>query len=327
MKNSIKRKFVIIPTIAFITVICFSTITSGQEENIDIVCSNSVLADFTSNLITENVTIEYIMPSGVCPAFYDTTPSDVSSIINADVIISFGSPTMEPWLSDLLEYNEDCNIIECKNMGEWNLPANAKIYVEYIADQLADIYPELNTTIIENSETYLGEIDETAANLQEMIETQGYQDKKVIAMAWQKDFIEFLGLNVTFSYGPPQGLSVQDELDVISVATEDNVSAVIDNLQSGTEFGARVASESGASHVIFTNFPEAVPGTDTYLDMITYNTQQLIDGIENYEYKKGDIENLQNQIDELEFQRNAAIIFVAILAITSLAFYAMYKKK
>ncbi|EMR74443.1 hypothetical protein MBGDF03_01252, partial [Thermoplasmatales archaeon SCGC AB-540-F20] len=56
------------------------------------------------------------------------------------------------------------------------------------------------------------------------------------------------------------------------------VCAVIDNLQSGTEFGARVASESGASHVIFTNFPGAVPGADTYLEMITYNTQQLING-------------------------------------------------
>jgi len=325
--NYLTKKFVILSIISILTIISFSTITSGQEEEIDIVCSNSVLSDFTSNIIKKNVTIEYIMPPGVCPAFYDTTPSDVSSIVNADVVISFGSPSMEPWLADLLEYNKDCEIIECKDMGEWNVPTNAKIYVEHIADQLKSIYPKLNDEINENTEIYLEEIDKTATNLKEIIQTQGYQNNKVIAMSWQKDFLEFLGINVTYSYGPPQGLSVQDELDVISAATEDDVYAVIDNLQSGTEFGARVASESGISHIIFTNFPEAVPGTDSYIDMITYNTQQLIDGIETYNYKKGDIQNLQAQITELELQRNTSIIFVVIFAIIALAFYAMYKKK
>jgi len=313
-----------------ITMVLFSGLAinvSGEENTTNIVCTNAILADFTSNLIKENVSIEYIMPSGVCPAYYDTTPSDVDKIVDADIIISFGSPFMEPWLADLLDYNENYSLIECKNMGEWNIPSGAKTYVEYIAEQLSEILPGQNNTIQTNADSYLLEIDQKADALKNSIETEGYTDTKIITMSWQQDFLEWLGLNVTYSYGPPQGLSAQDQLAVINVSTSEDVYVIVDNLQSGTDFGGKVASESGASHVIFTNFPEAVPGTDTYLEMIEYNTEQLIKGIETYEYKQGEINTLQGQISGLESQRNISIFLVAIFTILCLVLYILYKKK
>ena len=313
-----------------IGIIFFSTIVTNanaDEDSINILCTNTVLADFVSNLITENVTVEYIMPPGVCPAFYDTTPSDVNKIVTADLIISFGSPTMEPWLGDLLDYNPSGDLIECKNLGEWNYPLGAKLYIEYLETELSMLYPELNNTLQSNAEEYIDKIDAKFAELQNRINNNSYDDKKVICMAWLKDFIEYLGLNVTYSYGPPQGLSLKDELDVINAASSNDVYAVIDNLQSGTDFGARVASESGASHVIFTNFPDAIPGTGTYIDMISYNTDQLIKGIATYEYKKGELAELENQVTNLELQRNISLILVVIFIILAFTFLIMYNKK
>jgi len=313
--------------IAFLLFLSSVTIVDADENTTQIVCTNSILADFTSNLVKENVSIDYIMPSGVCPAYYDTTPSDVSKILDADIIISFGSSTMEPWLSDLLEYNENYSLIECKDMGEWNIPSGAKSFVQYIAEQLSEILPDQNETINSNAEAYLLEIDQMAETLKNSIEIKGYSNEKIITMSWQKDFLEWLGLNVTYFYGPPQGLSAQDQLNVINASNQDDVSVIVDNLQSGTDFGARVASESGASHVIFTNFPGAIPGTDTYLEMIEYNTEQLIKGIETYEYKQGEINTLQGQIDDLETQRNVSLSLVAIFAVLSIVIYVLYKKK
>ena len=324
MKKNCKTKITLI-IILFSLLLTFNV--DAEEETTKIVCTNSILADFTSNILKENVSIEYIMPSGVCPAYYDTTPSDVSKIVDADIIISFGSPMMEPWLSDLLEYNENYELIECKDMGEWNIPSGAKSFVQYIEEQLSEILSEQNETIHSNAESYLLEIDEKAETLKNSIETKDLVDKKIISMSWQKDFLEWLGLNVTYSYGPPQGLSAQDQLNVINASNQDDVSVIVDNLQSGTDFGARVASESGASHVIFTNFPGAIPGTDTYLEMIEYNTEQLIKGIDNYEYKQGQINTLQSQINELETQRNILLSFVAIFVILSIFVYILYKKK
>lgn len=305
----------------------FVTNVSAEEDTLKIVCTTSILADFTSNLVKENVTIEYIMPAGVCPAYYDTTPSDVGKITDADIIISFGDSKMEHWLSDLLDYNENYSLIECKDLGEWNIPSGAKSYVEQLASSLSTILVEQNDTIQSNAENYLLEIDEMAETLKNSVQTKGYNDTKIICMGWQKDFLEWLGLNVTYSYGPPQMLSAQDQLAVINASTSQDVYAIVDNLQSGTDFGGSVASESGASHVIFTNFPEAVPGTDTYLEMIEYNTEQLIKGIETYEYKQGEISTLQGQISGLETQRNISLFAAVVFVILSLVMYMLYKKK
>jgi ABC-type Zn uptake system ZnuABC Zn-binding protein ZnuA len=313
-----------------IGIILFSALTTNvtaDEDSINIICTNTVLADYVSNLITENVTVEYIMPPGICPAFYDTTPSDVNKIVTADIIISFGSPTMEPWLGDLLDYNPSGYLIECRNLGEWNYPSGAKRYIEYLESELSILYPELNETILTNTEEYINKIDAKFLELQNKIKNNSYNDKEVICMGWLKDFIEYLGLRVTYSYGPPQGLSLKDELDVINAASSNDVSAVIDNLQSGTDFGARVASESGASHVIFTNFPDAIPGTKTYLDMISYNTDQLIKGITTYEYKKGELAELESKVSDLELQSNLFLILAVIFIILTLIFLIMYNKK
>jgi len=321
------KKLIILPILMLLILSNFITISHAEENTINIVCTNSLLADFTSNLIKENVSIDYIMPPGVCPAYYDTTPSDVNKIIKADIIISFGSPFMEPWLADLLEYNNNCSVIECKNMGEWNIPSGAKKYVESLADELSDILPSLNETIHNNSEIYLSEINNTALELQNLIKTNGFTGKNVIAMKWQKEFLEWLGLNVIYSYGPPQGLSSQDQLNVINAASTNDICAIVDNLQSGVEFGAKVASETGASHIIFTNFPGAIPGTNTYLDMITYNTEQLTKGIQTYEYKQGDISKLQKQVSDLELQRNILLLLTIIFAILIVILLLIYKKK
>lgn len=326
MEKFSKSRLLIIELIGLL-LLSFIIINPISGSSTYIICTNSVLADFTSNIITENTTIEYIMPSGVCPAFYDTCPSDVNKIVNADIIISLGSPIKEPWLNDLLNYNSNYKSIECKNLGEWNIPSGAKKYIDCLKTELLELFPELNASINKNTYNYIKKIDNKSIELHNAIEDAGHLEKKVICMKWHKDFIEWLGLNVIDNYGPPQSLSLKDELNIIINASDNDVYTIIDNLQSGTDFGAKVASESGASHVIFTNFPQAIPGTDTYLDMITYNTEQLLNGISTYEYKQGELSAAQDKILSLEIQRNFSVALIGLLILILIILIIMYKKK
>jgi len=326
-----KRKQKLIDLVIFLitTIFIFSSITVNadvKEEEIKIICTNSVLADFTENIAPKNVAIDYIMPAGACPAHFDTIPSDIEKIINADVIISLG---WEPWLEDLINKseNKEYNEIKCAMIGEWNLPTNAIKYVEKIRDRLKQIYPEYNDTIQQNAENYIKNINETAEKLKQQIETLGLKDRKVVCIEWYMEFLNYFGLNVSYYYGSPEGLSVQDEIDVINAVSEDGVAAVIDNLQSGTTFGAKVASETGKSHVILSNFPDAVPNTESYIKTIEYNINQTIKGIQTYDYKKGDILKLESQVNEITLQRNAAIAMSAILAIVAIIVFIMFKRK
>jgi ABC-type Zn uptake system ZnuABC Zn-binding protein ZnuA len=300
--------------------------TLGEEDNIQIVCTNSALADFTSNIITENVSIEYIMPAGACPAHFDTSPSDVSKIVNADIIISLG---WEPWLTSLLNKsgNTAYTEIKCLGLGEWNIPSGAISYVKTIKNGLKSTIPDQSTSIQQNAEEYLTKINETAQSLQNKIKSLNLTNRKIVCMEWQKDFLEWIGLNVTFYYPPPESLSVQDEIDVINAASQNNVAAIVDNLQSGTEFGARVSSEAGVSHVIFSNFPGAIPATESYLEMITYNTNQLINGITSFDLTTNQTQSLQSQLNQVELQRNAFGITSLIALVLCGILFTMYKKK
>ena len=326
MKSKQKTNTILFLIIGILTINMLLPNSLAEEESIEIVCTNSVLADFTSNIITENVSIDYIMPAGACPAHFDTSPSDVSKIVNADIIISLG---WEPWLETLLNKsgNTDFTEIKCPGLGEWNIPTGALSYVQTITAGLLTALPEKSTAIRENSNSYQSVINETAETLKNNIINQNFTERKVVCMEWQKDFLEWIGLNVTYYYPPPESLSVQDELDVVSAASQNDVAAVIDNLQSGTAFGARVASESGVSHVIFSNFPGAIPNTDTYVEMITYNTDQLIKGITSFDYTTDQTRELQSELGSVSLQRNAFAMTTVFALIVCMILFVMYRKK
>ena len=314
-----------------LTIIFTNSISSNLESKsnkleINIVCTNSILADFTKNIIKNNSTIEYIMPANACPTHFDTNPSDIITIAKADIIISLG---MEPWISSLIDSSSNTNyeIIECSGLGEWNFPSGAIRYVEKLRDELSILLPDLSNTIYSNAQNYIIRINETFKQLQNRIKNQEYQNISVICMQWHSDFISWLGLNVSISFLPPGSLSMQDMINISNVANKGEIYAIIDNLQSGTDFGSKLASESGASHVIFTNFPGALPGTDTYFDMIAYNTEQIINGISTYEYKQGEITELENIISSMEQQRNLSLFGVVILVLIASIFLIMYKRK
>ncbi len=325
MKNITANKIILFFLIALLS---FSTLMpqSIAEEEIQIVCTNSALADFTSNILKENISIEYIMPAGACPAHFDTSPSDVSKIMNADIIISLG---WEPWLENLLNKsgNNEYTEIKCPGLGEWNIPTGAIAYVETITEGLQTAIPTKETQIQQQSNEYITAINQKANELKNQIQENNLTNKKIVCMQWQKDFLEWIGLNVTYSYPPPESLSVQDELEVITASSQPEVMAVVDNLQSGTAFGARVASETGISHIIFSNFPGAVPNTDTYLDMITYNTDQLINGITSYELTSEQTKDLQNQLDTMQLQRNAFGVTTLLAFVLCIILFLMYKRK
>ncbi len=326
MKIKRKNSPIVLLLIGLLTISMFMPALSADDESLQIVCTNAILADFTSNLVIENVTIEFIMPAGACPAHFDTSPSDVSKIVNADIIISLG---WEPWLESLLNKsgNTDYTEIKCPGLGEWNIPTGALAYVKEITEGLINAIPNQSTVIQQNSNVYQSLINDTANTLKNKIIAENFTDRNIVSMEWQKDFLEWIGLNVTYSYPPPESLSVQDELDVITAASNYEVAAVVDNLQSGTAFGARVASESGASHVIFTNFPGAVPNTDTYLEMISYNTDQLIKGINSFDYTGQQTRDLQNQLASVELQRNAFGLTTVFAFVVCMVLFMMYRKK
>ncbi|NOQ54707.1 MAG: zinc ABC transporter solute-binding protein [Thermoplasmata archaeon] len=315
-----------IGTIALVAVLLATALAvpgwvAADEDELSIVCSNSLLADFTSNVVGDLARVEYLMPSGVCPSHYDSRPSDAVMVAGADIIVMMG---WEGWLNGLIVStgNDDAVLVKCMGLGEQNLPTDVKDFVDRIATDLAVAMEEDAATISANAVAYKEEIDAKAAELVARVEAADATGRTVVVMTWQKAFVEWLGFEVEFSFGPPEEMSVGDQLEVTSAASEDAVVLMVDNLQSGAEFGALVASETGVTHVVLTNFPDATPNVNTYLEMIEYNTEQLIKGVETYDYKKGEIASLEEQVDDLQVQ-NMIFLSLALIFILCTVFLAV----
>ncbi|UCE92374.1 MAG: zinc ABC transporter substrate-binding protein [Methanobacteriota archaeon] len=289
----------------------------AEDMPIVIVCTNSALADFTVNVLGDELGdkagVEYIMPAGVCPSHFDTSPSDVSTISSADIVISLG---WEPWLSDLLESsdNDDVSEIECIGFGEWNYPEGAEKHIDKIASGLSEFNADWEDIVTSNAENYTGRIEAAyeAARLQVM--SLGLDGTKVIAIEWYEVFLEGLGFQVAASYGPPEGLSTADIFDVTEACGDPDVAMVVDNFQSTIDFGAELAFDYAKAHVVLSNFPGAIPGRYTYLENMEYNIEELVNGATTYRSTQKEISDLESEVSSLEFQRLALISAIAVLS-------------
>ena len=290
---------------------------SAEDVPVTIVCTNSALADFASHILGDELAlrtdVEYIMPAGVCPSHFDTSPSDVVTISSADIVISLG---WEPWLDDLLDAsgNDDVHEILCIGLGEWNIPEGAEAHIDVIASGLSEFNAEWEATVTSNAEAYSSAIAAAYEAARLEVLSSGLNGTKVVTIDWYVVFLQGLGFEIAASYGPPEALSTADILEISDACDDPEVALVVDNLQSTIDFGTQLASDYGKVHVVLSNFPGAIPGKYTYIDNMDYNLNELLSGASAYESTQEEISDLESEVSSLEFQRMALLSAVVVLA-------------
>ncbi len=250
-----------------------------EEKKPLVIATTSIGKDFAKQVGGDMVEVYTITPSGLCPGHYDVKPSDAQAVSEASLVIYHG---IEPWLEKLIQASGNKDIIKVRTQGEWNVPPNAARMVEEIEEALIEVDSTNADFYRANALSLRENIDQLAKEIQEEAVNQGVSGTKVIVMRWQKAFVSWLGLEVVADYPPPEMVSVKEATDLVKVGREEKVALVIDNLQSGTGFGAKIAYKIGAVHVILSNFPGAVPYTQNYQQMIRHNADQLLEALEIY---------------------------------------------
>jgi S-adenosylmethionine synthetase len=92
----------------------------------------------------------------------------------------------------------------------------------------------------------------------------------------------------------------------------------VDNLQIDVEFGAEIASEVGAEHVLLTNFPGAIPNTETLSKMLLYDAEQLFNSTATWRSTstlRAEREDLKNQVTIYQITISLAVVIVAVEAV------------
>ena len=233
-----------------------------------VLATTSVLSSIVRDLAGDRVVVEVIASPSICPAHYDIKPSDVEKVREANLILRHG---IEPWIEDLVKASgSNAPIITVK--GPWNTPGFLREKYIAVANALNE-YLGINVSM--DLERCLRVINETSKWLKSFAEENGFTGTPVVAMEWQKDFLSFLGFNIVASYGPPEKVTPKQYEEIIMNATEKNALLIVDNLQSGTELGRKIASEINGVEVALTNFPGTAPGLDNMTEVMKYNVQLL----------------------------------------------------
>jgi len=241
-----------------------------------VVATHAVLGEFAEIVGGETIEVVTIIPSGFCPSHYDLVPSDLAAVLDASLILYSG---FEPWIETLASAaGSTATVIQLP--GEWNTPEIAIAKVETIRDALVGRVPTEAARFAANADAYIAELRSLGVSLKERAEALGVSEISVVCMKWQVDLTSWLGFDVAVSYGIPDLFSLQDLVRLAAAGREAGAQLVIDNLQSGVDFGAKLAREIGAVHVVLSNFPGAMPRTATLIDLLTRNAESLFSAIE-----------------------------------------------
>jgi ABC-type Zn uptake system ZnuABC Zn-binding protein ZnuA len=244
-----------------------------------VVSTHAVLGEFAQAVGGDAIEVVTIIPSGFCPAHYDLSPSDLVAVLGASLVLYSG---FEPWMETLLDaVGSDATVLQLP--GTWNTPDAAIEKVEAIRDALSERFPDSSADFVANADAYAARLRSLGATLQERADSAGVSSVAVVCMDWQASFVSWLGFDVAVTYGMPEGLSLRDLATLAGEGRDAGATLVVDNLQSGVSFGAKLAHEIGAIHVVLSNFPGAMPATATVLDLFAQNAEALFTAIEPVE--------------------------------------------
>ena len=308
-----RRSLLILPAIFILSVCGFGSAYafgfghSAMNDKPSVVCTTTVLSSVVADLAGDLVSIDVISSPAVCPAHYDVRPSDVEAFRSADLILAHG---FEPWVDELKRASgSGAPIVRIR--GAWNSPkALREIYIK-VSAALRD---HLGINVSDRLSRALMGIDSLESWLKSVSEENHFVGKPVVCMLFQKGFVSSLGFRIVAVYGPPEKVSAKQYEAVIKNGTEHHAILVIDNVQSGTDLGRKIASEIGAVEVALTNFPQTAPKLNNMTQVMRWNVQRIIDALKNAELM-AEVSSLKGQIETWRTAEIATLIAAALEAI------------
>jgi ABC-type Zn uptake system ZnuABC Zn-binding protein ZnuA len=314
MKNN-KRLNVSLALLILPVMLSSSVVMEAQAtDKTIIVCTTNAVGSVVEEFVGDSANVLVLVQPGLCPADFDMKPGYIEALSKAQVLFKQNIQG-EFWLEGLLSSAENSDLRVVAIPGVYNTPDGAKNYIREVSGNLSEILGyDLDAKTLE----MLSEIDEVSSLMTNQAASLGASNVNVICMGWLKTFIESAGFHVVATFNPPETLSAGDITTLIETAQNEEVALVVDNLQIDTEFGAGIASQVGAEHVVLTNFPGAVPNTETLPEMLKYNAEQLFNGTITWKATsmlKAEKVDLQNQVALFQIAAALAAIIAVVEAV------------
>jgi len=255
---------------------------SAQTSQLKVVTSTSMMAQIVERVGGDFVDVVNIIPPAQCPGHFDVKPGDVQRLADADLFLLHG------WQGEIFSQeliasanNPDLTVatIDVK-VGEntnWMTPPVQLAAVDRIVAALSEVNAENAATYQELAAEYKGGITAKEAEIEAKLAKEDLASINVMCADMLEGFIQWTGLNIVAVFGRQDSLTPQVVQELVDTGREENVTLIIDNLQSGQDAGAGLAEELGCARIILTNFPGGFDNTETWEKAIDYDIELILE--------------------------------------------------
>jgi ABC-type Zn uptake system ZnuABC Zn-binding protein ZnuA len=260
-----------------------------------VLAAESFLADIAQHVAGDRLSVEALLPPGVDPHEFQTSPRDAIKIAEARLFIVNGMG-YESWLTTLAAAPGDQILIEAStgvvpavtgDPHQWMDPRQVVRYTENIRDGLSGADPAGSAVYAANAQAYilqLRELDEWIKDEVAALPT----DRRVLVTNHDalRSFAAAYGFRVVGLVVPGFSTeakpSAQQMAGLIDTIRLQQVPVIFLDISENQELADQIASESGA-RVVTGLYVETLSGPNgpapTYLGMLKHDVNLIVDAL------------------------------------------------
>jgi ABC-type Zn uptake system ZnuABC Zn-binding protein ZnuA len=283
----------------------------ASAEPLPVVATLPVLADFVRAVGGDAVTVTSLITGLESEHTYTPKPSDIEAVRRAAVLVKVGLG-LEVWVNGLIANAENPRLIvvdtsqgiglmrggehdhpddtdampraeERRSGGNphvWLDPENARTMVRHVTDSLIKADPARKKTYLANQADYLKQLDDLTRTL--TAQFAAIPNRKIIThhAAWPY-FARRFDLRIRGEIFTQIGAepSAKRLAELIRLIKKEKIRVIVSEPQLSPKIPEALAHETGATVVILSPLPGALPGTDDYLSMMRHNAAALLEAL------------------------------------------------
>ena len=237
--------------------------------------ATSYLESAAGDVLGKDQPVLRLTEPGTCPGHFDIRPSQAADLRRCRALLRFDFQSSLDRVLDGDGTNSPL-VVSVTIHGGLCEPDSYLSACRQIADAFVTSGRVQQTNAEARLQAIAGRLGELSQQATNRVAQAGLRGVHVISSIHQKDFCEWLGLNVVATFRPADTASVAEIDDAISAGKLADVKFVIANLPEGRRTADALAERLKARVVVFGNFPAMENGRVSFDDLLMTNVSALL---------------------------------------------------
>jgi hypothetical protein len=237
--------------------------------------ATTMIASLLQDIGGKEFAVLTILLPASCPGHFDLKPSEVRMLRRTELMIYH--PYQQALQKSLKQHvPSDQRWLILPEERPMTIPDEYIKMGRYLLLRLTERFPERTSTLRLLWSKREEEIRRLQGEMRMKFEAKGASSFPTIVSFRQRAFVEFWNFPVVGAFDEPEGTSVRELGKLIQNGRKAGARAIIGNLQSGDRQAILLAEKIRVPLIVLSNFPGAVPGTASYLDLLRTNAFKLL---------------------------------------------------